>query len=232
MTCKVPNALVSIVMFLALLASGCTRDAMSTEPCLAHASGPDGQFTQAANRPPTPKTLLAYARVLAAQRKESECLFVLKKLIQDHPCCMSAYNELAELHLRHRRFEDAASVLNSGLRTAPHDPILLNNLGMTWMLRNDHAEALNLFTQAAGIAPGNARYRSNMAVALGMMGRDQEALALYEQVLPKTDAQYNLAVLRRARQALTRNLDRESRTGIRDPARPDSGEAVIPASAD
>jgi Flp pilus assembly protein TadD len=218
-------------MFLALLASGCTTDAMSTGPSFARASEPDEQFAQAANRPPTPKTLLAYARVLAAQRKESECRFVLKKLIQDHPCCMSAYNELAELHLRHRRFEDASSVLNAGLRNAPRDPILLNNLGMTWMLRYDYTEALNLFTQAAGLAPGNARYRSNMAVALGMMGRDEEAVALYEQVLPKTDAQYNLAVLRRARQALTRNLDQETPSGTRDPARSGDGEAVIPASA-
>jgi Flp pilus assembly protein TadD len=100
------------------------------------------------------------------------------------------------------------------------------------MLRNDYIKALNLFTQAAGLAPGNARYRSNMAVALGMMGRDQEALALYEQVLPKTDAQYNLAVLCRARQGLTRNLDQAPRNGTRDPSRADGLDAAIPTSAD
>jgi tetratricopeptide (TPR) repeat protein len=220
----------SVVMLLALLVSGCATDGMSAGPLSA--SGPGGQFAHAANRPPTPRTLLAYARVLAAQEKEGECLFVLKKLIQDYPRFMPAYNELAELHLRHRRFEDATAVLNGGLNRAPRDPVLLNNLGMCWMLRNEYAKALVLFTRAAGLAPGNARYRSNMAAALGMMGRDQEALALYEQVLPETEAQYNLTVLRRARQALTRNPDQAPRSGTPDLGRADGGDAAIPAPAD
>ena len=47
--------------------------------------------------------------------------------------------------------------------------------------------------------PENAKYRSNMAVALGLMGRDEESLALFKQVLPEDQANHNLSVLREAR---------------------------------
>ena len=52
-----------------------------------------------------------------------------------------------------------------------------------------------MFTKAAGIMPENAKYRANMAVVLGLMGRDEEALSLFNQVLPADLANQNLAVL-------------------------------------
>jgi Flp pilus assembly protein TadD len=46
--------------------------------------------------------------------------------------------------------------------------------------------------------PENAKYRANMAVALGLMGRYEESLSLFKQVLPKDQANHNLSVLREA----------------------------------
>jgi hypothetical protein len=45
----------------------------------------------------------------------------------------------------------------------------------------------------------DARYRGNMALALGMLGRYEESLSLYQQVVSPSDAHFNLAVICDAR---------------------------------
>jgi tetratricopeptide (TPR) repeat protein len=67
------------------------------------------------------------------------------------------------------------------------------------MIKRRYEKALNYFTQAAGVIPQNTRYRANMAVALGFLGRDDEALALYRQILPENQAVRNLEIIRAAR---------------------------------
>jgi Flp pilus assembly protein TadD len=155
-------------------------------------------FQEQANRPPTAKTLCAMADILAAQGRDSECEFVLKRIIQEHPRFLAAYNSLAELQMRQGRTNAAIETLQNGLRVHPEDPVLLNNLGMCRIVRGDYEEALEMFTKAAGIMPENAKHRANMAVALGLMGRDEESLSLFKQVLPEDQANHNLSVLREA----------------------------------
>ncbi|MGB6909635.1 MAG: tetratricopeptide repeat protein [Methyloceanibacter sp.] len=70
---------------------------------------------------------------------------------------------------------------------------------MCMLVGDRYGEALSMFSEAAGIMPEDARYRANMAVALGMMGRYAEALSLYEQIMSSSDAHHNLAILREAR---------------------------------
>jgi tetratricopeptide (TPR) repeat protein len=155
----------------------------------------DAAFSAASERPPTPATLFVMARILAAQGREPECRYVLEKVILQDPGYTPAYVSLAEHHMRMGRTDDAIRTMESGLARAPKDPVLLNNLGMIHMIRADYAKAIDQFSAAAGIAPGDAGYRANMAAALGMSGRYEESLAAYGQVMPEQDAHYNLAVL-------------------------------------
>lgn len=196
-----PRPLILMVMALAL--SGCATN--TTRSGIANSAHFDADFESQADRPPTAKTLYTFARLLAAQGKDAECQFVLRRVIEEHPRYLPAYCELAELHLRHRGVEDAIATLSAGLGVSPQDPILLNNLGMCWMLKGDYDKALSMFTPAAAIAPQDARYRANMAASLGMMGRYDEALSLYQQVVPTTEAYYNLSVLCEARNDLDRD---------------------------
>lgn len=193
--------LLVIPMVIAFALSGCATNRTD----IANSTRFDAEFESQANRPPTAKTLYAFARILAAQGKDAECRFVLNRVIQEYPGYLPAYCELAELHLRHRRTEDAIATLSAGLSVSPQDPILLNNLGMCWMLTGDYDKALSMFTPAAAIVPQDARYRANMAASLGMMGRYDEALSLYQEVVPATDAHYNLSVLCAARNDLDRS---------------------------
>jgi len=161
---------------------------------------------------PTAETLYAMARILAAQGRGAECEAVLTRTIREYPRFMPAYCDLAEAQLRSHRTDDAIRTLEAGLRISPRDPILLNNIGMCWFLKGDYDKCLAMFTRAAGVVPQNARYRANMAMALGMQGRYEEALSLYKQVLPEADAHYNLGVLCESRGDGDRAIEEHARS--------------------
>ncbi len=159
----------------------------------------DEEFQKGAKRPPTARTLYSMGRLLAAQGKDTGCEFVLKRATHDYPGFLPAYGDLAALQLRQRRVDDAILTLRAGLKQAPNDPVLRNNLGLCHLLRSEYRSALEQFRQASATVPQDARYRSNLAVALGMRGRYDESLALFMQVLAPADAHHNLAILCEAR---------------------------------
>lgn len=192
------------MMTLACVLSGCVTETDTLNFTRSAQNQPDDLFEAAANRPPTAKTLYAMARLLATRGRDVESEWVLKRIISEHPEFMPAYCNLAELRMRQQRVDGAIQVLKVGLDVSPEDPVLWNNLGVCWIVKGDYEQALAMFTQAGSIIPYNARYRSNMAVALGMMGRYEESLSLFEQVVSAADAHYNLAVLCEARNDTTR----------------------------
>ena len=175
---------------------GCSSEPASPEPTSDWVQDDSlSTFEVQPDRPATAKTLWAMANILATQGKDSQCEFVLNRIIHEHPTFLAAYNSLAELQMRQGRTKAAIKTLNEGLEIDPEEPLLLNNLGMCWMVLQDNEIALEMFTRAAGIMPENTKYRANMAVVLGLMGRDEESLSLFKQVLSEDLANQNLAVL-------------------------------------
>jgi tetratricopeptide (TPR) repeat protein len=155
---------------------------------------PQEDWLAGSNRAPTARTLYATARVLSAQGRDDKAQLVLLGIIERHPHFAPAYVTLAELYMRHRRVGKAREVLSVGLNRRPNDPVLLNDMGMCWMVQGRYDQALPRFQQAAAAAPGEARYQANAALALGLLGRYDEALELYRRILPAADAHHNLAV--------------------------------------
>lgn len=193
-------SILCIVGFICILAvGGCSESPPSGTNSDWVTDKPELDFQLQSNNPPTTKTLFAMAEILATQGRDSECEYVLKKIIQDNPKFLPAYNSLAELQMRRGRTNSAIEILQHALEINSDDTVLLNNLGMCWIIRRDYESALGMFTRAAGIMPENIKYRANMAVALGLMGRDEESLSLFNQILPEDQANHNLSVLRVAR---------------------------------
>jgi Flp pilus assembly protein TadD len=159
---------------------------------------PDAASEVPRDRPPTAKTLYSMAQILAVQGKDAQCEFALRRCVQDYPQFTPAYNSLAELQMRQGRIHEAVETLSAALKIRARDPVLLNNLGMCLLLRKEYEPALARFTDAAGLVPENGKYRANMATALGLLGRQEESLALLEQVLPRDKARHNADVLREA----------------------------------
>jgi Flp pilus assembly protein TadD len=187
------------ILLGALYLCGCSESAAPELAPVWAKGDSDLDFQAQAGRPPTTKTLWAMADILATQGKDSQCEYVLNRIIQSDPEFLPAYNGLAELQMRQGHTNAAIQTLQNALRMAPDDPILLNNLGMCRLVRRDYEDALRVFDKAAAIAPENTKYRANMAVALGLMGRDDEALVLFSQILPEDQTIHNLSVLQQAR---------------------------------
>jgi Flp pilus assembly protein TadD len=165
------------------------------DPPAAQPSATADPFDAGAKRPPTPQTLYSLAQILASQGRDAECASVLAQSIRQNPKFLPAYCDLAELHLRHGQVQQAMQTLLAALKVAPKDPRLVNNLGMCFILKKDPKAALPLFTRAAALAPAEPRYRANMAMALGLLGRYDESLAVYLQVVNECDAHHNVGVL-------------------------------------
>jgi Flp pilus assembly protein TadD len=196
------NLLCSMTAFIALagvlLAGGCNKP--ETRMSYAADQDADDSWYDATDRPPSPNTLYSMARILADQGRGEEAIYVLERIIRDYPNFMPSYIELAEAQMRLRRTDAAISTLAAGLVHAPRDSVILNDLGMVYLIKGDPVQAMEWFRQAASNTPDNVRYRSNMALSLGLMGRYDESLAAYQQVVPAGDAHYNVAVICDARQ--------------------------------
>jgi Flp pilus assembly protein TadD len=180
-----------------LLAGGCAKPDRSASHARPQPD-PRPAAEAAHDPPPTAKTLYAMAQVLAAQGKEPECEFVLRRCVQEHPEFTPAHNRLAELQMRQGRIHQAIETLSAARKARPRDSVLLNNLGMCLLLHKEYAQALGHFTDAAGLVPESEKYRANMATALGLLGRQEESLALFQQVLPRASAENNAEVLHKA----------------------------------
>lgn len=192
----VPRFLASAALLLAslpLLGSGCATEERYDLAPPAFSESDD--FSNAIDQPPRARTLYALAQILANQDRDTQCQYVLARTIHDYPSFVPAYNEMAELHLRGGRIDKAIAALQAGLEVSENDAVLLNNFGTCLLMKGEPGKALEAFTKAASAAPNDARYRANMAAAVGLQGRYAESLALYLQVMRAADAHFNLGVL-------------------------------------
>lgn len=197
------------VSFLA----GCSEQARTASSAGPALDDPDLAFQKYRNQPPSAKTLYAMADVLATQGKDVECELVLRRIVEEYPQFRLTYSSLAEVQMRQSRARQAIDTLSKGLRIHPKDPVQLNNLGICLLICEDYDKALEMFAKAAAVVPENARYRANMAVTLGLMGRYEESQSLFSQVLPEEQANYNLEVLRQAAESTSTDSDRPDTTG-------------------
>jgi len=147
------------------------------------------------NETPTIRTLHSAARVCASRGQDSQAELAYSELIKRHPHYMPGYAELSELYLRNEMVETAAAVLEAGLEVKPDDAVMRNNLGMCLLFEREYEAALEQFTEAATLAPEDARNRANLAVTLAMLGRMDEAYANYQLIVPEEDARSNMYLL-------------------------------------
>lgn len=193
----------NLLMLLGLvMLAGCAGDkqqvsASTAEPQITKQ---DEEFAAGASRQPTPRTLHATADILVARGRDAEALALLKQAIIKHPRYMPAYTAMSQIYTRLGRIDDAIATLSTARDVDANDHVVLNNLGMCYCLKNDYRTAVAVFTRATTLAPQQSLYRANLAMAIGMLGRYDESLSLYEQVVPVADAHHNVGVLAQARQ--------------------------------
>ncbi len=159
----------------------------------------DDEFSRNADQPPKAKTLYALSRLLSSQGRAVEGHYVFLRAIKEFPNYIPAYNGLAEFYMRRGQVGDALSTLHAAQRRSPDDAVVLNNIGMCHVLKGEHDTALLNFTKAVDRAPRVQKYVANKAVALGMLGRYDEALDVYKSFLSESVAHLNVAMICEAR---------------------------------
>ena len=94
------------------------------------------------------------------------------------------------------RYEEARQYYASALKIAPDEASVLSNLGLSYMLSKDLPKAEETLRRAYGRADASPRVRQNLALVVGLLGRQAEAEAIVRADQPAGEAAANVAFLK------------------------------------
>jgi len=94
------------------------------------------------------------------------------------------------------RFEEARQYYSSALKIVPDEPVVLSNLGLSYVLSNDLPKAEETLRRAYGHAAGDQRVRANLALVVGLRGNMAEAEKIARADLPPEEAAANVTQLK------------------------------------
>lgn len=147
-----------------------------------------------------PRTFYAAGRMFETQGNLSEAIEQYRKAIAAGHGHVLSYHRLGLVYSRAGRHDESIEMFRKAVELDPDNPVLHNNLGFELMFKKDWDGAVAQFDTAIEEQPRFARAHINLGMALSKLGRFDEALDHFRQVLPEPDAQYNLGLMYRAAQ--------------------------------
>lgn len=140
--------------------------------------------------------LAAYGKALAAAGELPKALETVRRAqTPDHPDWRLLSAEGAILDQLGQR-DQARVLFEKALVIAPEEPSVLSNLGMSSLLANDLPGAERYLSRAAARPGADPRVRQNLALAVGLQGRFDEAERIASAVLSPEEAEANVGYLR------------------------------------
>jgi Flp pilus assembly protein TadD len=153
---------------------------------------------QAAMRNPRDMKLLgAYGRALADAGDYPEALNALGKAhTPDNPDwrILNAQGAVLDQMGRHR---EAQQHYSAALKMVPNEPSILSNLGLSYALEKKLKLAESTLRKAVAQPGVKPKVRQNLALVVGLEGRFDEAEKIASADLPESEAQANVAYLRK-----------------------------------
>jgi Flp pilus assembly protein TadD len=150
----------------------------------------------AINHPTDREVLGAYGKAQAAAGQLEQALATIGraqtpdrpdwKLKSAEGAILDQLGRSAEARLRYRE----------ALDLSPNEPSVLSNLGMSYLLTKDLKTAETYLRSAASQPGADSSVRQNLALAVGLQGRFQEAEAIAREELNAEQAEANVAYLR------------------------------------
>lgn len=110
----------------------------------------------------------------------------LRELLARFPNKFSARKVLAQIELQSGSAEAAARLYEDLVELSP-EPDLLANLGVVYLLLEEYEKASTAFRRVREQQPNNPYATLNLADALLLQGKEEEAMALYRQVIDLID---------------------------------------------
>ena len=95
------------------------------------------------------------------------------------------------------RHDEARQYYASALKIVPDEPQVLSNLGLSYLLSKDLPLAEETLRRARERAPADMRVRTNLAVVVGLQGRQSEAETIMKADLSPEEGTANVAALKR-----------------------------------
>jgi Tfp pilus assembly protein PilF len=159
-------------------------DGASAHPVAAKASqAPPADFNAA----------LATGRNLERAGKYDQARPIYERLVAEYPKRYEPYHRLAVVADHQRRHREAEALYAQAIRLCGTDPELFNDLGYCLYLQGKLEKAEAALLKAVSLRPAGSRYRNNLGLVLGHLGRPDEALEEFRRAGSEADAYYNLA---------------------------------------
>lgn len=148
---------------------------------------------------------LGQARILIRQRQLPQAITRFKAILvqfPNHPLALCGLGVSYDLSGDYRQ---AQSIYRQGLLRYPDDVALRSNLGLSLALNGQPREAVNTLLGTTGLSEQLPQERDNLALAYGLLGRDDAAEEILEGNQPQDRVQDNLTFYRYLRQNMDAN---------------------------
>jgi Flp pilus assembly protein TadD len=163
-----------------------------------------GRFEQAADmaervllvQPDNVEAMLEVGRGHIARGHAFYGVAALEKARDARPDDWRAWSLLGTAYEQVRRAQDAQTAWARALQLSPDNPDVLTNMAISAMTRGDTAAAEPLLRRAAAQPGASLKVRLNLAMALGLNGKMDEAEQMMRRDLPPDAADRNLEWLR------------------------------------
>lgn len=140
--------------------------------------------------------LAAYGKALAASGELQSALDAVRRAqTPEYPDWKLVSAEAAILD-QLGQTPEARGLYRKALDLKPNEPSVLSNLGMSYVLEGDLKSAETYLRSAASQPGADSRVRQNLALAVGLQGRFDEAEKIASQELSPEQAQANINYLR------------------------------------
>ena len=152
---------------------------------------------EALQRFPTDKPLMrTFGLSQLAAHHPQDALRPLALLAQADPHDWQARSDLGAALDQLGRFDQARAAYQEALAIHPNDVGVLTNLGVSHLMANEPDQAETVLRQAAALPNAPPETRQNLAIAVALQGRFDEAEQLERIDLPPAQVQANMQYLR------------------------------------
>jgi Flp pilus assembly protein TadD len=139
----------------------------------------------------------AYGKALAANGQLDQALQIVRRAqTPERPDWRLISAEAAILDQKGQN-EAARKLYLQALDFAPNEPTILSNLGMSYLLTGNLAEAERNLKLASQTQSADSRIRQNLALVVGLQGRFKEAEQIASAELSAEQAAANVAYLKK-----------------------------------
>jgi Flp pilus assembly protein TadD len=121
--------------------------------------------------------------ILAARRLSAQSIEAYREAIRSDPNLIPAYIRLSSVYVATGNYDQAISLLLSAREIRPRDPEIVSMAGRAAIMKRDFSQAVDLLQEAARLDSTDLVLRNDLATALMLSGRKDDALAQWREIL-------------------------------------------------